>query len=89
LTIQCPQCGAETRDEDWNCASCRVNLYWARQHYKDLAELRQNQGLPPGASTPPFLIKTQQDAMEERAGRGGRVEHKVRRIARLFMRRER
>jgi hypothetical protein len=86
--MQCPQCGAETPDQEWSCVSCRINLYWASQHYEDLARIRQQQGLPGTASTPRFLIKTHQDAMDDRAGRGGRVEHKVRKIARLFMRRQ-
>jgi hypothetical protein len=86
--MKCPQCGAETPDQEWNCVSCRINLYWASQHYEGLARIRQQQGLPGTASTPPFLIKTHQDAMGERAGRGGRVEHKVRTIARRFMRRQ-
>lgn len=85
--MKCPQCGAETPDQEWNCVSCRVNMYWASRHYEDLARLREQQGLPAGASTPPFLIKTHEKAMDDRAGRGGRVEHKVRKIARLFMRR--
>lgn len=86
--MRCPQCGAETPDEEWNCVSCRVNVYWASQHYQELARIRQQKGLPASASTPPFLIKTHQDAMDDRAGRGGRVEHQVRKIARLIMRRK-
>ena len=84
--MQCPQCGAETPDEEWNCVSCRINLYWARKHYEELAHLREGRGLAPGASTPPFLLKTHEHAMDERAPHGGRVEHRVRKIARLFMR---
>ena len=85
--MKCPQCGAETPDQEWNCVSCRINLYWARRHFDDLARIRQQQGLPVSAATPPFLVKTHQNALDDRAGRGGRVEHKVRQIARLFMRR--
>jgi hypothetical protein len=87
--MRCPQCGAETPDSEWNCVSCRINLYWASQHYDELAEIRRQQGLAPGSSTPPFLIGVHQDAMDDRAGRGGRVEHRVRTIARLVMRRTR
>jgi hypothetical protein len=83
--MQCPQCGAETPDEEWNCASCRINVYWASQHYEDLAQIRQGQGLPSAASTPPFLVQVHASAMNERADRGGRVEHKVRQIARRVM----
>jgi hypothetical protein len=85
--MQCPQCGAETPDEEWNCASCRMNVYWASQHYEDLAQIRQGQGLPNAAGTPSFLLQAHERAMNERADRGGRVEHKVRQIARRAMRR--
>jgi hypothetical protein len=83
--MKCPQCGAETPDEEWNCVNCRINVYWATQHYEDLAKIRRRQGLSPAAATPPFLIKVHHNAMDDRAGRGGREEHRVRRIARLVM----
>jgi hypothetical protein len=86
--MNCPQCGAETPDDEWNCSSCRINLYWARRHYDDLARIREESGLPPAPSTPSFLLRTHQNAMDERAGRGGKVEHRVRRIARALMRRD-
>jgi hypothetical protein len=85
--MQCPQCGVDIPDQEWNCKSCRINVYWATQHYEELARIREQQGAPVSASTPPFLIRTHQDALDDRAGRGGRVEHKVRTIARLVMRR--
>jgi hypothetical protein len=85
--MRCPQCGAETPDEEWNCVSCRMNVYWASQHYEDLAGIRQRQGLHVPADTPPFLIRAHASAMDERAERGGKVEHKVRQIARRAMRR--
>jgi hypothetical protein len=85
--MRCPQCGAETPDEEWNCVSCRMNVYWASQHYEELASIRRGQGLPTAAATPPFLLEAHQGAMNERADRGGRVEHKVRQVARLAMRR--
>jgi len=84
----CPQCGAETPDDEWNCVNCRINVYWASQHYADLAGIRRRQGLSPGAATPPFLIQVHQKAMDDRAGRGGRVEHRVRQIARMVMGRQ-
>lgn len=84
--MRCPQCGAQTPDEEWNCVSCRMNVYWASQHYEDLAGIRRGQGLATTAATPPFLVKAHAQAMNERAERGGRVEHKVRQIARLAMR---
>jgi hypothetical protein len=84
--MKCPQCGVETPEEEWNCASCRINVYWASQHYDELARIRQEHGLRPVTSTPPFLLETHRNAMDDRAGRGGRVEHKVREIARQVMR---
>ena len=84
--MKCPQCGGETPDEEWNCIHCRMNVYWASQHYETLAAIRKGQGLAGSAATPPFLIKVHEAAMNERADRGGRVEHKVRQIARRVMR---
>ena len=86
--MQCPQCGAETPDEEWNCVSCRMNVYWASQHYEDLALIRRRQGLAATADTPGFLRQAHAAAMDERALHGGRVEHKVRQIARLAMRKQ-
>ena len=86
--MKCPQCGAETPDEEWNCVSCRMNVYWASQHYADLAGIRQRQGLRTPADTPSFLLQAHANAMDERAERGGKVEHKVRQIARRAMSRE-
>jgi hypothetical protein len=63
-----------------------MNLYWASKHYADLARLRRDAGLPAGSDTPPFLLRAHEAAMSERATRGGRVEHKVRQIARQAMR---
>lgn len=62
-----------------------MSIYWASQHFEDLAQIRQGQGLPTAASTPSFLIQAHESAMNERADRGGRVEHKVRQIARRAM----
>ena len=86
--MRCPQCGAETPDDEWNCVACRMNVYWASQHYEDLARVRRQQGLAEPADTPAFLLRAHATVMDERAARGGRVEHKVRQIARLAMRRE-
>jgi hypothetical protein len=83
--MKCPQCGAQTPDDEWNCVSCRMNVYWASQHYEGLAAIRARAGLAEAAPTPPFLIQVHQRAMNERAGHGGRVEHKVRQIARRAM----
>jgi hypothetical protein len=65
-----------------------MNVYWASQHYDDLAQVRHQQGLPAAAPTPSFLRQAHEHAMNERADRGGRVEHKVRQVARLAMRRQ-
>jgi hypothetical protein len=84
--MRCPQCGAETPDTEWNCVSCRMNVYWASQHYDGLARIREQQGMPASPPTPSFLIQVHERAMNERADRGGRVEHRVRQIARRAMR---
>lgn len=84
--MRCPQCGEETPDEEWNCISCRMNLYWASQHHDDLAELREEKGLPRVAPSPPFLIQAHKDTAEARTEKGGQVEGKVRSVARKVMR---
>jgi hypothetical protein len=66
-----------------------MNVYWASQHYDELAGIRRQQGLAAAADTPSFLRAAHEHALNERADRGGRVEHKVRQIARLAMRRPR
>lgn len=84
--VECPQCGAQTPDDEWNCVACRMNVYWASQHYRDLAGIRQRQGLTSAADTPAFLRVAHEQAMNERADHGGRDEHRVRQIARRVMR---
>jgi hypothetical protein len=86
--MRCPRCATEAPDDAWNCPSCRINLYWATQHYEGLAEIRDGLGLPASASSPLFLIKAHTDAMDDRARRGGIVENKVRATARKVMRRK-
>ena len=86
--MRCPQCNAETPDDEWNCVSCRVNLYWAYQHYDELVRIRGQQGLAAPASTPSFLVASHRREMDERAKRGLQVENKVRMIARRVMRGE-
>jgi hypothetical protein len=83
--MQCAQCGEETPDEEWNCQSCRMNVYWANRHHSNLALIRRGLGLPDAARTPSFLITAHAEAMAERADRGGREEHRVRQIARRVM----
>lgn len=87
--MRCPQCGAETPEGEWNCVSCRINVYWASQHYGELAQIRRRQGLVETAETPPFLHQAHELEMSERAERGLQVDHKVRQIAREVMRRQR
>jgi hypothetical protein len=84
--MRCPKCGAETPDTEWNCVACRINLYWASQHYEALARIRREQGLDESTPAPAFLVHVHERAMAERADKGGRVEHKVRQIARRAMR---
>ena len=84
--MRCPQCGAETPDAEWNCIACRMNVYWATKHYDELAHIREDQGLTAVSSTPPFLVDVQKRVADERSSRGGRVEHRVRKIARRAMR---
>jgi hypothetical protein len=57
---ECPQCGSMNEDESKNCRGCRVNLYWAFQHYEELAALRQGNNLPAKSETTPFLVATSQ-----------------------------
>ena len=57
---ECPQCGSMNEDDSKNCKSCRVNLYWAFQHYEELAVLRQTNNLSPKPETAPFLVETSQ-----------------------------
>jgi hypothetical protein len=86
--MRCPQCGNETPDDEWNCRWCRINLYWASQHYEDLAGMREQRGLPGNASSPPFLVKAHRDAMDDRSQRGEPVESRVRALARKVMQRK-
>ncbi|MGB8346191.1 MAG: hypothetical protein WCD86_15005 [Ktedonobacteraceae bacterium] len=55
---ECPQCGASNVDDAKNCQSCRINLYWAFQHYDELARLRAANHLSPKPQSAPFLVET-------------------------------
>ena len=55
---ECPQCGTPNEDDAKNCKGCRVNLYWAFQHYSELAALREANHLKPKPDTAPFLVDT-------------------------------
>ena len=57
---KCPQCGASNSDETKNCRKCRVNLYWAFQHYEELAALRQANQQPSRPLSASFLVATSQ-----------------------------
>jgi hypothetical protein len=45
-------------DDAKNCENCRVNMYWAFQHYEELAALRQANALPSRPDSAPFLVET-------------------------------
>lgn len=85
----CRQCHAEVPDEEWNCPSCRINLYWAHQHFDELAEVRGRSGMAPRPNTPSFLVSCSKRALEERAPRTAQIQSKVREIAQRVMREDR
>jgi hypothetical protein len=58
VMIECPQCGTTNEDDVKNCRGCRVNMYWAFQHYEELAAIREADRLAPRPETAPFLINT-------------------------------
>jgi hypothetical protein len=84
--MDCPQCGSEIPEGEWNCPSCRINVYWATQHFDELARIREQRGLAPTGSSPPFLVQAHKEAMDERTDSA--VEHRVRAVARRVMRRQ-
>lgn len=55
---ECPQCGTINDDDVKNCQRCRVNMYWAFQHYEDLATIRKRNNLAPRPETSSFLVET-------------------------------
>ena len=55
---ECPQCGSMNEDDSKNCRSCRINLYWAFQHYEELAAIRQANQLANRPESPAFLLET-------------------------------
>ena len=57
---ECPQCGSVNEDDSKNCRACRINLYWAFQHYEELAALRQANQLTTRPESPVFLLETSQ-----------------------------
>ncbi len=58
--IACPQCGTMHETDVKNCQRCRINLYWAFQHYEELSAIRQANLLAPRPESPAFLIETSQ-----------------------------
>jgi len=85
--MKCPSCGTENIDDSWNCVTCRINLYWASQHYDELDEIRRSSGRADRVSSPSFLVEAHRDAMNDRAARGQDGDNKVRVAARKAMRR--
>ena len=55
---ECPQCGITNEDDVKNCRGCRVNMYWAFQHYEELSAIRTANRLAPRPQTSPFLVET-------------------------------
>lgn len=56
--VECPQCRTSNKEDVKNCRECCINLYWAFQHYEELAQIRQTNKLAPRPETPEFLVKT-------------------------------
>ena len=81
--MKCPQCLEETPDDGLNCTACHINLYWAKNHYEDLARRRSDLGLTDSVKTPPtFLVQAHDDAVEERRRHPDEVARKMRTFAR-------
>lgn len=58
----CPQCGVNNEENAKNCCSCRVNLYWAAQHYAELAHIKRSQPQPSQPPTASFLLQASRRA---------------------------
>lgn len=58
--VACPQCGTMNKDDAKNCSKCCINLYWAFQHYQELAAIRATNELSATPETPAFLLTTSQ-----------------------------
>ena len=56
--IACPQCGTMNEEDVKNCKACRINMYWAFQHYAELSAIRQANKLVSRPETAPFLVET-------------------------------
>ncbi len=66
--VECLQCATMNEDDVKNCRVCRINLYWAFQHYEELASIRAANRLTPRPESALFLIET-----SERIDRGSTV----------------
>ena len=66
---ECPQCGTINEDDAKNCKACRINLYWAFQHYEELAAIRKANDLAARPETATFLIETSKK-IDERSNVG-------------------
>jgi hypothetical protein len=55
---ECPQCGTMNGNDVKNCNKCRINMYWAFQHYEELAAIRHANTLTSAPETPAFLVET-------------------------------
>jgi hypothetical protein len=60
MMTECPQCGTINEDDTKNCQGCRVNMYWAFQHYEELATIRKQNNLASRPETTHFLLETSQ-----------------------------
>ncbi|GCE13590.1 hypothetical protein [Tengunoibacter tsumagoiensis] len=57
---ECPQCGTNNEDDVKNCSKCRINMYWAFQHFDELAAIRKANELTIAPASPTFLVETSQ-----------------------------
>jgi hypothetical protein len=55
---ECPKCRTVNEDDAKNCRECRINLYWAFQHYEELIAIRQANQLASHQETATFLLDT-------------------------------
>ena len=55
---ECPKCRTVNEDDAKNCRACRINLYWAFQHYEELLTIRQASQVASHQETPSFLLDT-------------------------------
>lgn len=73
--VECPQCGTMNKDDVKNCSKCCINLYWAFQHYQELAAIRATNKLASTPETPSFLLETSQKV--DRGPTAGWLSHTI------------